>query len=143
MGRGNQLDLSLVFSASTYPGPFNATLNLTVRTLGSADGKHGQDVSIASSPSAAGAMIGSLDNHPFAMYLDSELYLRLLVDHSVVEAFAQGGRAVATRPYCPTSADDDAISVTHHGSTDVGVDVTLAKLATANVLPESAVPRSV
>ena len=63
------------------------------------------------------------------------LDLRLLVDRSVVEVYAQGGRVVATLPFCPPSPDDTAVSVTNHGVGDVLVSLNSAVVATANVIP--------
>ena len=67
----------------------------------------------------------------------STIRLRLLVDHSVVEAYAQGGRAVKTSPHCTKdlSGASDFVTVTNKGPGDLSVSATLHTLATANVIP--------
>ena len=61
----------------------------------------------------------------------------------MVEAFAQGGRSVKTMvktyPFCPTSADDDGLTLTNNGEAAVTVELTLAQVQTANVLPAALV----
>merc|ERR1711957_512958 len=61
--------------------------------------------------------------------------LRLLVDHSIVEAYAQHGRAVATRPFCPHSADATGLEIFNHGDEDLTVEIAVYNVATANVIP--------
>lgn len=130
VANGTQLDVSLeVHPHSTGP------IKLVVRSLASTDGSSGQDVLLgATAASAAGVVTGSLNGQPFAV-AEAELKLRLLVDHSVVEAYAQGGRAVATLPFCPPSAADEAVFITNQGDAEVTVAVTAARVATANVIP--------
>jgi len=144
LGRGTQLDVTLqvalhAASAPARTGGTARAIALTVRVLGAADGTSGKDVTVSAGASA-GASAGTLDGTPFAIAPDEAmLRLRLLVDHSVVEAYAQGGRAVATHPFCPPSANDDQLTVTNHGTVAVTVDATLAEVQTANVLPTSTV----
>jgi len=137
LGHGNQVDLELGFTLAS--GGLNENVSMSVRAFGNSTGGGGKELTIGSERTAAGGVIGRLDSNAFAITREAKsIELRLLIDHSVVEAYAQGGRAVATRPFCPPSADDQTISVVNHGSTGVLVKVNLAKMATANVLPPSA-----
>jgi beta-fructofuranosidase len=128
---GTQLDLSLQI---TNDGPSMAAVSLSVRALGTSSLTGGQEVKIGSSASATGVFTGTLNGNAFAI-TEPALSLRLLVDHSVVEAYAQGGRAVATLPFCPQSAEDGALILTNTGSTPLTINYQLAKVQTANVLP--------
>lgn len=59
----------------------------------------------------------ALDGTPFLIGKgDGAITLRFLLDHSVVEVFAQNGRAVATYPYCPVDPTSDT------GGNDVSLD---------------------
>ena len=76
---------------------------------------------------------GNVFAHPAS---ETTLTVRLLVDHSVMEVFAQGGRAVATYPFCPPSPQDDAVFLVNQGPDAlVLVAATLNTVATANVIP--------
>jgi hypothetical protein len=64
--------------------------------------------------------------------------LRLLIDHSIVEIFAGGGRAVFTRPHCPplTGGVFDAVRIVNRAPRALRLDeVHVHTLHTANVRP--------
>ena len=82
-----------------------------------------------------GSSFAALDGAPFLVEAGAPLSLRLLVDHSVVEAFAQRGRAVVTRPFCPPSAEDQGLQLINTGKVDLEVSYEVHALATANVIP--------
>jgi len=127
---GNQLDIQL--SAKLASGGLEG-ISIKVRTLGSSNGTSGKDVAMTSN-----GQNGTLDGNVYAIAAgEKSADLRLLVDHSVVEAYAQGGRAVATHPFCPASAADTAATVTNMGTAEVVLDVSIATIATANVLPNT------
>mmetsp|Transcript_10964 Transcript_10964/g.25258 ORF Transcript_10964/g.25258 Transcript_10964/m.25258 type:complete len:201 (+) Transcript_10964:2138-2740(+) len=77
------------------------------------------------------------DNLVFVMREAATVELRLLIDHSVIEAFAQGGRHVGTTTFCPPSEADDGIVITNRGLTDVQVTMVLRRVKSANVMPTS------
>ncbi len=144
LGRGTQLDVHLAvhLEVSRAGGLAGSSIALGVTALGSGDGQRGKRVTIGSSTSDAGVVTGTLISDAFekpfeAPFVVAEptLTLRLLIDHSVVEAYAQGGRAVATLPYCAPSAEDDNLAIANHGDAPVTIVVGLAKVQTANVLP--------
>ena len=81
-----------------------------------------------------GGSFAALDGAPFLVEA-GPLTLRLLVDHSVVEAFAQRGRAVVTRPFCPPSAEDQGLQLINTGKVDLVVSYEVHALATSNVIP--------
>eukprot|EP00937_MAST-01D_sp_MAST-1D-sp2_P001545 g1545.t1 len=54
---------------------------------------------------------------------EAELTLRVLTDRVVVEAFVQGGRAVFTRSFVPSSAAHSAVYVAANTTANVAVDV--------------------
>jgi sucrose-6-phosphate hydrolase SacC (GH32 family) len=79
----------------------------------------------------------SLEGQPFSVDAGNPVSMRVLVDASIVEAYAQGGRAVTTRTYCPTSDDSSGLEVFNSGSEDIVVDITVHRMDTANVKPSS------
>jgi len=64
--------------------------------------------------------------------------LRILVDHSIVEIFAQDGLLVETKPYCPTNPSDQiGVELFNSGKQPVTVqDLVVNHVKTANVQPE-------
>ena len=120
---------------SAQTGGIATGVAVLVRAFVSADGQSGSNITV-SAAAAAGTVAGLLNGNPFKVpKAATSVDVRLLVDHSVVEAYAQGGRAVATLPFCPPSAADDALSVTNNGDTDLAIEMTLSTVATANVIP--------
>jgi hypothetical protein len=79
----------------------------------------------------------TLEGQPFSIDAGDPVSMRVLVDNSIVEAYAQGGRAVATRHYCPTSANSAGLEVFNSGDDDIVVDITVHRMDTANVKPSS------
>ncbi|KAF5190792.1 Acid beta-fructofuranosidase, partial [Thalictrum thalictroides] len=60
---------------------------------------------------------------------DEKLSVRILVDHSIVEAFAQGGRTVITSRIYPTEAIDGTARVfLFNNATGIGVTATSVKI---------------
>ena len=133
LGNGAQLDVTLKMglTPSTAVG---GAINISVRALGSPDGMTGLDVSLKSNSTA-----GELDGNAFSIQVDEPFVsLRVLVDRSVVETFAQGGRAVVTHPYCRPSEKDTLFVVTNLGVTTLQLDTSFAHVSTANALPGQA-----
>lgn len=89
-----------------------------------------------SQPSPAVANTAYLDGNKFAVD-GNALTLRVLIDHSVVEVYAEDGRAVATHPFCPPGPTDDAVFFHNTGTEDVQVSVNVHVLETANVIPSA------
>merc|ERR1719331_369599 len=87
-------------------------------------------------PPAHADVHAEMNGHSFLVKKDA-ITLRVLVDHSVVEAFAQGGRAVQTMPHCPGNpATDIGFSIFNNGNAPLKVNsVTVHKVATANYIP--------
>jgi len=79
----------------------------------------------------------SLEGQPFSIDAGDPVSMRVLVDNSIVEAYAQGGRAVATRHYCPTSDNSAGLEIFNSGTEDITVDITVHRMDTANVKPSS------
>merc|ERR1712000_518800 len=77
----------------------------------------------------------TLEGQPYKIESGSAAKLRLLVDHSIVEAYAQGGRAVATRTYCKPSADSVGLQIFNNGPDPIKATITVHQLDTANVIP--------
>jgi len=80
-----------------------------------------------------------LEGQPFIIDAGQPVSMRVLVDNSIVEAYVQGGRAVVTRTYCPSSADSAGVEVFNSGTGDVLVDITVHRMDTANVKPSQVV----
>jgi len=66
------------------------------------------------------------------------LKLRILVDHSIIEIYAQDGLLVITKPYCPANPSDQiGVELFNTGSHDVTVqDLVVNHVKTANIQPE-------
>jgi len=79
--------------------------------------------------------VADLEGQPFKLEEGASATLRVLVDHSVVEAYAQGGRAVTTRTYCKPSAASTGLEVVNDGDVPVTATIVVHTLDTANVLP--------
>merc|ERR1712046_59658 len=77
----------------------------------------------------------SLEGQPFSIDAGHPVSMRVLVDNSIVEAYAQGGRAVTTRTYCPTAANSGGLEVFNSGTEDIQVDITVHRMDTANIKP--------
>ncbi|CAI9775540.1 unnamed protein product [Fraxinus pennsylvanica] len=55
-----------------------------------------------------------------------KLSMRILLDHSIVESFAQGGRTcITSRIYPTTAVGEDACLFLFHNATDVGITASL------------------
>jgi len=122
---GTQMDVQLSF---TPAGPFS----LTVAALASPAAESGLKVVLEGDPAAGTA---TLNGNPFALGDAAAVSLRLLVDHSVVEVYALGGRAVATLPFCPPAPTDDGLVLSNTGAADLVVEIEVHQLATANFIP--------
>lgn len=63
--------------------------------------------------------------------------LRILVDHSIVEIYAQDGLLVMTKPYCPANPSDQVgVEIFNLGSVDVTAQTLVVNhVKTANVVP--------
>jgi len=94
-------------------------------------GNAGQQVSVTIGDGG----VADLEGQPFKLEEGVSATLRVLVDHSIVEAYAQGGRAVTTRAYCKPSADAIGLEVVNDGDVPVTATVVVHTLDTANVLP--------
>jgi len=79
--------------------------------------------------------VADLEGQPYKLEAGTAAKLRVLVDHSIIEAFAQGGRAVTTRTYCKPAADSVGVEVFNNGKGSVTATIALHTLKTANVIP--------
>merc|ERR1712146_422089 len=77
--------------------------------------------------------MADLEGQPFKMQDGEPVKLRVLVDHSIIEAYAQDGRAVTTRTYCKPSADSVGLEIFNSGPDNVTATVVVHTLDTANV----------
>jgi len=125
---GFQLDVELSFSVN-----FTTKTEFGARALVDAKDESGQSITIKNQDLDAG--IATLEGQPYKRKTGDRDMLRLLVDHSIVEAYAQQGRAVATRPFCPHSADATGLEIFNHGDEDLTVEIAVYNVATANVVP--------
>jgi beta-fructofuranosidase len=135
IGSGLQLDVELTFKLdSTAPQTFG------LGALAASDGTGGKRTTIVTpKPSPDKDTFATIDGHRFLVAKgETSITLRVLVDHSVVEVYAQGGRIVATYPYCPPSTANDAVVVFNNGPAPLTVStVDVHTLATANVIPST------
>jgi sucrose-6-phosphate hydrolase SacC (GH32 family) len=134
VARGNQLDVTIRFEANLTAGAAKQAFG--VGALTDSNGKGGKLTKMSTGGDLSSA---TLDGHRFLVAAADEsiITLRVLVDHSVVEVFAQNGRVVATYPYCPPDASDDGLVIFNSGPVDLKVvraDVNF--VATANVIPQ-------
>eukprot|EP00051_Salpingoeca_urceolata_P019773 m.291826 g.291826 ORF g.291826 m.291826 type:complete len:584 (+) comp19480_c0_seq4:2017-3768(+) len=91
----------------------------------------------AAPPPPPGTTTANIDGVTFSIN-DGSISLRLLVDHSVVEVYAEGGRVVATHPFCPPSKGDDGFVFTNSGKAPLTITkVTVNTVGTANFIPSS------
>lgn len=74
--------------------------------------------------------------HPFA----GQLKLRVLVDTSVVEVYAQGGRAIETLMYIPPSAADVGVSLLSAAGEGVAASIAVHSMGSAYASTDSAAP---
>ena len=90
-------------------------------------------VSSGSDPSLGEVAIsGGGGSGPFLLATStSSVSLRILVDRSVVEAFAQGGRGVVTHRVYPTKTAT-AVAVVNMGTVDAQATVSVHQMATAD-----------
>merc|ERR1712194_299180 len=132
---GAQLDVEISVSLATSSASFSvgalvALTNGDLMAQDSAKVTGDGSISVAVQNGAA-----SLDGQAFARKDGEPLALRLLVDRSIVEAYAQGGRAVSTHHDCRASADATGLQITNSGAEDIVVDIAVHQLDTANVMP--------
>lgn len=94
-------------------------------------GSAGQAITI----NVADSGMASLEGQPYKLEDGAAAKLRVLVDHSIIEAYAQDGRAVTTRTYCKPSADSTGLEVFNSGPDPVTATIVVHTLDTANVIP--------
>jgi sucrose-6-phosphate hydrolase SacC (GH32 family) len=118
LGKGRQLDITVVFA---LPAKATAATQLGVAVLAAADLSHRTDVylspaegsswALTVNTSLSGDVPGHANDFPTATQRfsvlphETTLSLRVVLDRSIVEAFAQQGRAVVTAtPFAPANA---------------------------------------
>ena len=142
---GNQLDLHFSFNASAADA---RTFGIRVLTPPAANSIGGVNVTISTKPGSAFATLGggavataSGPHHPASrtdfLFSGNTIELRILVDHGLVEIFAEGGRSTATTWLCaPSPAEDIGVEVFNDGPATLLVrDVLSHKVASVNRLP--------
>ena len=141
---GNQLDLTFGFDANA-----SAPRTFGVRVLAApgTEVTRGVNVTVSTTPGSAfaalggGAVSAARANSPASLsrtdfrVSGATLDLRILVDHALVEVFAEGGRSAATAWLC-ASPEDIGVEIVNLGpGTLVVKGVTAHTVASVNRLP--------
>ena len=130
LGIGRQFDISVTFAIPAVPSE-----RFGVSLLRSADGTRKTDVLLLRTPNKggwqllinttmSGEVTGHANKYPVAQFgfsvlpEERELTLRVVLDRSIVEAFAQGGRAVVTATAYAAAANS-AVNVVNYGKGNV------------------------
>ena len=142
---GNQLDLHFSFNASAVDA---RTFGIRVLTPPATNSIGGVNVTVSTKPGSAVATLGggavatASGPHYTASRTDflvsgNTIELRILVDHGLVEIFAEGGRSTATTWLCaPSPAEDIGVEVFNDGpATLLVTDALSHKVASVNRLP--------
>lgn len=143
---GNQLDVTFGFNASaSAPRTFGVRVLAPPRARGVTTG--GVNVSVSTTPDSAVATLGGgAVSAPRASSPASRtnfqvsgptIDLRILVDHALVEIFAEGGRSTATSWLCaPSPVEDVGVEIFNLGpGTLIVREVTSRTVASVNRLP--------
>ena len=140
---GNQLDLHFSFNASAA-----AARTFGVRVLSPLAANGGVNVTVSTTPGSAFGTLGggavaaaSAPHYPASrtnfLISGSAIELRIVVDHGLVEIFAEGGRSTATAWWCaPSPVEDVGVEIFNAGPVALVVDdVVSHKITSVNRLP--------
>ena len=133
IGFGRQLDVTV-----NVTGDLTGDSRFGVNALAARGSDYRSGVGATLTTVAAdGGRRAQLHGHEYRLSSPSATTLRMLVDQSVVEQFAEGGRAVGTYQHCaPEPLTSGRLVVFNDGPGDLTVAAEVRYLATANYIPK-------
>ena len=141
---GNQLDLHFSFNASAAAA---RTFGVRVLAPPAANGDGGVNVTLSTKPGSGVATLGGGAVAPAGprspasrtdfLITGGTIELRVLVDHALVEIFAEGGRSTATAWLCaPSPTGDLGVEIFNAGPAALAMSSVVShKIASVNRLP--------